>query len=101
VQRNKGENKARADIYALIFPPLIPPSIQHLLAWMLPYVIQSYTEVLQICRTVSYLVIYMRTAMGRDDIRNESDKKELGLPIFHYMMCMGLILSLTAPHSLH
>lgn len=37
----QGENKARADIYAVISPPLIPPGIQHHIQRMLLHVMQG------------------------------------------------------------
>ena len=37
----QGENKARADIYAVISPPLIPPGIRHHIECMLLHVLQG------------------------------------------------------------
>lgn len=76
----QGENKARADIYAVISPLLIPPGIQHPIECMLLRVIPGNEH----CCAVSYLVIYMKTTQRSDDVRNGADKKEL--LIFHHRM---------------
>lgn len=76
----QGENKARADIYAVISPLLIPPGIQHPIECMLLRVIPGNEH----CCVVSHLVIYMKTTQRSDDVRNGADKKEL--LIFHHRM---------------
>lgn len=51
----QGENKARADIYAVIPPPLVPPGVQqHIKCTLLPVLCGNK----HCC--VSYLVIYSR-----------------------------------------
>lgn len=74
----QGENKARADIYAVISPLLIPPGIQHHIESMLLRVIPGNEH----CCVESYLVIYMKTSQRSDAVRNEADNKELVLLIF-------------------
>lgn len=54
----QGENKARADIYAVTSPPLIPPGIRHHIERMLLRVMPGNEHC---CVAVSHLVIYMKT----------------------------------------
>lgn len=60
----QGENKARADIYAVISPPPIPPGIWHPMERMLPRCKCRRTSVV-----VSHSVIYMKTTSRSDDVR--------------------------------
>lgn len=56
-EEEQGENKARADIYAVISPPLIPPGIRPHIECMLLRVLLGKEH----CCVVSYFVIYMKT----------------------------------------
>lgn len=53
----QGENKARADIYAVISPPLIPPGIRHHIERVLLRVLRGGTSVVGLLRSLllSYL----------------------------------------------
>lgn len=78
----RGENKARADVYAVISPLLIPPGVRRHIEHTLLRVMPGSEH----CGVVSYLVIYAKTSQRSDGVRNEADKKERVLLIFHYRM---------------
>lgn len=71
----RGENKARADIYAVISPPPIPPASPKPQWARVAACYARGRVLLHMCCGVSYSVIYMKTTQRRDDVRNEADKK--------------------------